>query len=141
MKSKFALIALLTGFVVALAAPALQAQDTGSKPKPAATKSKASPEERRLAQFSKDYNLTPAQQEQTKALLAQQAADLAAVKADTTLDKKAQGQKTRAINATFSKGFTALLTPEQREVKKKLDAERAAKAKAAKEAKEAAGQQ
>lgn len=143
MKTKFALLAILTGFVVALAAPAVQAQDAGAK-KPAAAKtsdSKASPEERRLQQLTKAYSLTPAQQEQTKALIAQQSADLAAVKADTSLDKKAQGQKNRAISAAFSKSFTAILTPEQQEIQKKLAAERAAKAKAAREAKEAAAKE
>lgn len=145
MKSKFALIALLTGFAIAIAAPTVHAQDTGSK-KPAATKSakpKLSKEEQSLARLTKTYNLTADQQVKVKALLDEQSAALAAAKADTGADAKAQGQKIKAINNKFNKDLNALLTPEQLEQKKKAEAERRAareKEKEAKTKKASAGQ-
>ncbi|MDR1279267.1 MAG: hypothetical protein LBK99_00400 [Opitutaceae bacterium] len=133
MKTKLALLALVTGLAMALVAPLATAQTSdGSRPKkPAATatKAKADPIQKRLDQLTKDYQLDEAQQAKVKTILAEQAAARKAIDADDSLDKAARAKKVRALGTETGKKITALLTPEQLEIQKKLREERAARNK------------
>ncbi|AHF90595.1 hypothetical protein OPIT5_10675 [Opitutaceae bacterium TAV5] len=84
---------------------------------------------KRLVQFTKDYQLDTAQQAKVKAILDEQAAARKTIDADDSLDKAARTKKVRALNNEANKKITALLTPEQLEIQKKLREEAAARNK------------
>ncbi|EIP98632.1 hypothetical protein OpiT1DRAFT_03093 [Opitutaceae bacterium TAV1] len=84
---------------------------------------------KRLDQLIKDYQLDGAQQAKVKTILGEQAAARKAIDADDSLDKAARAKKVRALGTETGKKITALLTPEQLEIQKKLREERAARNK------------
>lgn len=91
---------------------------------------KTKADERRLVEIVKIYNLTAEQQRQLQFLFEKRAAALEALKGNSSLDGKARALQSRAIYNRIDREFTALLTPAQKHLKKRLAEERASKAKA-----------
>ena len=126
-------IILCAGLLVLAGLPALNAADVKPAKSAKAEKSaKPTADERRLAELGKIYSLTGEQQRKLKLLFEERAVALDVLKGNSALDEKTRAQQSRAIYNRIDREFTALLTPAQQRLKKRLAKERAAEAEASK---------
>lgn len=114
MKTKYTLLAVLTGFALAISSAALRAADDGKpagKPgKPPAGQSA----EARIEKLKTDLNLTDEQTTKIKAVLFDEATAMKALREDESLDRKAKREKMMDLRKSSREKVEAILTPEQK---------------------------
>ncbi|RRJ94922.1 hypothetical protein Ga0100231_011905 [Opitutaceae bacterium TAV4] len=123
MKTKYTLLAVLTGFALAISSAALRAGDdkpSGKPGKPPAGQSA----EARLEKLKTDLDLTDDQTTKIKAILFDEAAALKALRDDTSLDRKDKREKMMELRKTYREKTEAVLTAEQKAKFEKLLSER-----------------
>jgi len=114
--SKFALMTVLLGSVLAIS-PASRADDkTDTKPadKPAVTKGRPARGER-LQQISEELKLTDEQKEKLKPVFQEQAKKARELRADKDLSKEDRLAKVKELREGMNTKLKAILTPEQLE--------------------------